>query len=270
MKRKLPIFSKLYEDRNVLTELTRRNIKSQYRESVLGLVWTVLNPLLNTLVMYLIFTHLLEQKDPYFILYLLCGNIMFSALRASTSQSLEASVRNRGLLLRTKIESYVFPTSYCLTSIVNFLFSLIAVLPFMLGLSIRMGVNLFTWRLTYILILIPALFLFELGIGLFLDCMFVFFRDIKHIYGVFLTLWMYVTPIFYKIDTMPDNVVSFIKLNPMFHFVTFFRDSIYLGAIGPTNPMWIRTLYVYGFGFLSMFIGVVTFKLLKKKIVTRI
>ena len=144
---------KILRDRSVLFELTRKNIKQQYRGSFLGLLWTVLNPLLNTLVMYVIFTSLLKKSDPYFILYLLCGNILFAALRTSTQQALESSVRNRGLLLRTKIEPYVFPTSSCLTSIVNFVFSLTALIPFMIALSVQQGVNIFTYRLVFILLM---------------------------------------------------------------------------------------------------------------------
>lgn len=269
---RIPVLSKLYEDRNVIFELTRKNIKTQYRESVLGLVWTVLNPLLNTLVMYVVFTHLLPRSDNYFILYLLCGNILFAALRASTQQALEASVKNRGLLLRTKIDPYVFPTSNCLSSIANFLFSLIALIPFMLYLSIKWSINVFTHRLFYIILMIPAFWLFELGIGLMLDALYVFFRDLKHIYGVFLTLWMYITPIFYKIEGMPPNIQKVINFNPMYRFATYFRDCVYLGATGsPTfEPPFLVLLQLYIIGVVSILVGIVVFKLLKKKIITRI
>lgn len=261
---------KIYRDRNILYELTRKSIKTQYRDSALGLLWTVLNPLLNTMIMYFVFTSLLKTQDDFFALYLLCGNILFAALRASTTQSLEASVRNRELLLRTKIDLYVFPTSACLSSIVNFLFSLIALLPFMLWLSIQFSLNLFTPRLFCLLLLLPPFLLFELGIGLFLDALFVFFRDIKHIYDVFLTLWMYITPIFYKVDTMPAEIGSVIKLNPMYHFILYFRECVYLGAVEHSFPSFETFGILVALAAISLTIGIIVFKSLKNKIITRI
>lgn len=266
---KFPIVSKLHDDRNVLLELTRKNVKSQYRGSPIGLIWTVLNPLLNTLVMYFVFTQFFP-RDNYFILYLLCGNILFGAIRNSTTQALESSVRNRGLLLRTKINLYVFPVSVCLSSIVNFFFSLIALLPFMLVIVIKFGINIFTHRIFYIFLMVPAFLLFEIGMGLILDVLYVFFRDIKHIYGVFLTLWMYVTPIFYKIDSLKGALVTVINLNPMYHFIQYFRDCVYGGAIGKYEPSWTTLLILYGIGALFLVLGIIIFKSLKRKIIVRI
>lgn len=274
------LINKVRDDRNILFELTRKNIKSQYRGSVIGLVWTVLNPLLNTLIMYFVFSTIFNRNE-YFILYLLAGNILFAALRSSTQQALESSVRNRGLLLRTKINQYVFPTSVCFSSIINFLFSLIALLPFMIYITANVGVNLFTYRLFFIVLMLPAFLLFELGLGLTLDALYVFFRDIKHIYGVFLTLWTYLTPIFYYIGDFIKKepfLKTVVDLNPMYHFTNYFRDCIYAGAVGgiekPTNiiynPPFRELLLLYAIGVGCFIIGVIIYKCLKKKMRTRI
>ena len=272
---------RLFKNKDIVVELTRKQVKTQYRDSTLGFVWTVLNPLLNMLVMWMVFTSVLGIKDPYYPIYLLAGNILFSAVRSSTSQALQSMVSNRGLLLRTKMDLNVFPMSNVLTSIVNFLFSLIALIPFMIWLSIDKGVNLFTFRLVFILLLLPPFLLFEYGLGLFLSVVFVFFRDLKHLYGVFLTLWQYLTPIFYTIEKVEKGslIYNVIMINPMFHFVTYFRDSVYRGAtgidiyghnIGAYIPYWSTYGFLWMFAAISVVIGFTTYRLLENKIITKI
>lgn len=100
---------KLAKNKDIIFELSRKQIKTQYRDSTLGFLWTILNPLLNMLVMWVVFQNVLGIKDPYYPIYLLAGNILFAALRASTTQSLLSMVDNRGLLLRTKMDLDVFP-----------------------------------------------------------------------------------------------------------------------------------------------------------------
>ena len=266
---------------NTIYELTHKQVKTQYRDSTLGFLWTILNPLLNMLVMWLVFKSVLHITDPYYPIYLLSGNILFAALRASTSQALQSLVVNRGLLLRTKMELEVFPLSNVFTSIVNFAFSLIALIPFMIWLSVQQSINLFSYQLVFILPMLPAFLLFEFGISLFLSCLFVFFRDIKHLYGVFLTLWQYITPLFYPISGIDQSSLAYqaIRFNPMYHFTNYFRDSVYRGAtgidlwgndVGAYYPSFLNLGILYAIGFATLIIGFVFFRLLKKKIITRI
>ena len=270
-----------FKNRNIIFELTRKHVKTQYRNSTLGFLWTVLNPLLNMLVMWLVFKSILGINDPYYPLYILTGNIMFAALRFSTMQSLHSMVANRGLLLRTKIDLEVFPFSNVLTSIVNFAFSMLALIPFMVWLTVQQGLNLFTYRMAFVLLMLPAFLIFEYGIGLFLSSLFVFFRDLEHLYGVILTLWHYLTPIFYTINRVNKDSIAMkvIQFNPMFHFVNYFRDSIYRGAtgvdimgetVGPYLPLWSTLGYIYAFAAISLIIGSIVFACLKSKIITKV
>ena len=271
----------LKNNSNIVYELTRKQVKTQYRDSSLGFLWTVLNPLLNMLVMWVVFKEVLKINDPFYPLYLLAGNILFAAVRSSTSQALQSFVTNRNLLLRTKIHLQVFPLSNILTSIVNFLFSLIALVPFMLWLSIQQHVNLFSYQLIFILLMLPAFLLFEYGVGLFLAALFVFFRDIKHLYSVFLVLWNYATPVFWTVDRLEktDFMYKVELFNPMFHFVNYFRDSVYRGAtgidawknnIGAYIPVWGTLGYLYLFGAIAFAIGLVFYKLMQKRIIIKI
>lgn len=258
----------LLKDRFVLGELVRKKVKTQYRNSALGMLWTVLNPLLNMLIMWAIFTQFFGKNDPYYPVYLLTGNIMFSALRSATDGALTSVADNRGLLTRVKIDAYLFPLSATLSSIINFAFSMISVLIIMLGMQIFGGMSLYSYRMLFVLLMLPAFLLFEYGIGLFLSALYVFFRDIKYLYSVFLTLWTYLTPIFYKVDNLASGsfASNLIKLNPMYYFVRYFRDAMYhYETIGWGCPVWKTLGLLYILGIVSVLIGGIVFKLLKKR-----
>lgn len=284
-------------DVNTIYELTRKQVKTQYRDSTLGFIWTILNPLLNMLVMWFVFSELFGRSDPYYPVYLLTGNILFAALRSSTTQALQSFVWNRGLLLRTKISPFVFPFSNVMTSIVNFLFSLIALIPFMIWMTVdpniahTLGhpVNLFSYQLVFILLMLPGFVIFEIGMGLILSTVYVFFRDMKHIYSVLLTLWTYLTPIFYKAGSLEDNkfIITVIKLNPMYQFCTYFRQCVYasagggnvyngaaytseLAVIAPVIPDFKTLGWCYLSAAIVFLIGFAIYKLAKPKIIIKI
>ena len=227
------------KNKNIVLELTKKSVKSQYRNSFLGIIWSVLNPLLNTLIMYVVFKDLLKNNDPFFILYLLCGNILFQTLRSATTGALSSVVANRGLLLKMKIKENVFPLASVFASITNFGFSLIALLIVMLFLQIKNSVIIFGYQLLFIVLMLIPFMLFCYGLGLVLSSLYVYFRDIQHIYGVFLTLWTYLTPIFYNVKIFSPNsfALKIIKLNPMYYFIDYFRDCFYyLQLSGSQSP----------------------------------
>ena len=260
----------LYKNRFVLYELVRKRVKTQYRNSVLGMFWTVLNPLLNMIVMWIVFKQFFGRDDPLYPIYLLTGNIMFSCLRGATDGAMQSLVANRGMLTRVQIDSYLFPLSSTLTSLVNFAFSMIALLLIMLGMQIFGGHSIFSVRIFMVFLMLPAFVLFELGIGMFLSSLFVFFRDIKYLYSVFLTLWTYITPIFYKPEKLLEMgafAAKVIKVNPMYYFVRFFRDAMYMGW---SEYPWQDLGVLYLLGICSLAIGVVVFKSLKKHFMTNI
>ena len=282
-KEKAPIYKEPFKERaikklrdakknaNITRELVKKNIKIQYRNSVIGIFWTVLNPFPNMLVMFFVFGSILgySKSDPTYALYLLCGNIVFNMMRGATSQSLTSLVNNRGLLTKNKISYYVFPLSNNLSALVNFLFSCIALLGVMLFVWIK-GEAVFSWNILMAFLMLPALFIFNYGMSMILAALYVFFRDIQHFYTVFLTLWTYLTPIFYKIDRIGNTtlaekfITAVINLNPMYHFVEYFRDVIYLcaGSPLPANGALFK-LYLIGLVFFA--IGVVVYNLTKRK-----
>ena len=259
----------IFKDNNVLYELVRKSIKTQYRGSWLGMIWTILNPLLNMLVMWAVFTQFFGRNDPLYPVYLITGNVLFNCLRSSTDSGLSSVVSNRGLLTRLPIKPHLFPLASVISSTVNFLFSLISVFVIMIIVAITQNVQIFSPRILCIFVMLPALMLFEYGIALFLSALFVYARDIKHLYHVFLMLWMYLTPIFYKFESLGANTFAakIVKLNPMYYFVRFFRGAMYTGW---SNNPFIEIGFLFLLGFGSLAVGTLMFKLLKKNFMRNI
>lgn len=245
----------------ILGSMVERSIKTQYRRSVLGVFWTVLNPLLTMLVIAFVFSAIFKRNIAMdYPVYVLSGNIVFNLMRMATSESLTSIVNNYDLLTKTRVPQAAFPISKNLSAAVNFGFSLIALIIVML-FRIPYGVR-FHWTMFMIVPFLPSIMLFSIGLSLILCSIYVRFRDIKHIYSVFLTLWMYLTPLFYSVDLLPPDVVKFINFNPMYHYVTYFRD-----IITGTVPSALTHLIIYGIGIFCFGVGWLVFSLSKKKFI---
>lgn len=275
---------------NIVKQLVLRSIKVQYRNSVIGVFWTVLNPLLNMLVMYLVFSTMFtrggtQTEIDTYALYLLCGNIVFGMMRTATFQSLPSIVQNRGLLTKNKMSYNVFPLSYSLSAVVNFSFSFIALLGVMAFVQFTTEQVVFSFAIFLVLVALPALFLFCYGLSLVLAAMYTFFRDIKHFYNVFLTLWMYLTPIFYNISIFDTAGFSasfmktIIKLNPMYYYVEYFRDVVYRCSATAAStgvsildllPGFGSTITLYVIGLVATLIGAIVFMATKRKFIYNI
>lgn len=241
--------------------MVKKNFKAQYRNSILGVLWTVLHPLLNMLVLTLVFSQLFGGREGVGIypVYLLCGTLIFNMMRQITTQSLSSMTSASGLIKKVKISYSVFPIANMFTALVNFGLSFIALIIVMLFVK-----QTFHWTIVLTITIVPAVLLFSLGIGFALAAMYVFFRDVKHLYEVFTTLWMYLTPMFYSVSMLKDNFVSkVIGLNPMTHYVTAFRDIIQWGAV----PSVQEFLIMYGWAFLMIAIGYTIFKTTQKKFI---
>lgn len=248
----------------VLGSLVGKNIKNQYRRSVLGILWTVLNPLLNMFVMAFVFSKIFGRNsiNMDYPVYVLSGNIVFSLMRASTTSSLTCMVGNYDLLTKTRIPYAVFPISNVLSSTVNFLFSLIALVIVML---VRMSAGvMFHWTMILIIFAwLPAILFFSTGLSFVLSVVYVRFRDIKHLYGVFLTLWMYMTPVFYSIDALKldKSYLTAMNFNPMLHYLQSFRD-----LVNGTIPSGKEFLICYGVGLGCLGLGYLIFRLSRKRL----
>ncbi len=208
----------------LLVELVKRDIKVRYKGSALGIIWSVVNPLLLMLVMSLVFGMIFQFKIPHFVVYLITGQVFFGFMNEATTLSMNSIVSSGSLLRKIYIPKYIFPASKVLSTLVNLGFNLISVLVIM---AID-GVT-FSWALLMTPIAVFYLFLFTLGLGLILATIVVFFRDVQHIYGVITLAWTYLTPIFYPVslvEKLPEGFQTAFKMNPMFQYIDYFRTIV--------------------------------------------
>ncbi len=255
---------------NILYSFVKRNIKNQYRNSFSGVLWTVLNPLLNMFVMSLVFSNLFGRSlnGADYPTYILAGNTAFNLMRMATTNSLPCMVNNVNLLTKTKVPRYVFPVSNVITATVNSFFSFVALIIVML-IRIPKGVRFHWTMLMVVFPYLPALMLFSLGLSFLLCVLYVFFRDISHIYAVILTLWTYLTPLFYSIESLhlQNELFAFLmQLNPMYQYVTYFRNVVLYGMV----PSLATHAIIYGWGIGMTALGVIVFKLNENKMIIRL
>ena len=250
----------------LLYDLVTRDIKTKYRRSALGVLWSVLNPLLMMLVLTAVFSQIIRvEVEGGFALFYLTGYIMFNFVSESSNFALTSIINAEGLIKKVYIPKYVFPLEKTLFSLVNMLFSLIAFVIVFVVFLITEQVEL---HATMLLFFVPMIyvFVFSFGLNLILSTMNVFFRDVGHLWGVFLTVWMYATPIIYPINLVPSWLQVIIKCNPLYHYVTYFRNVMIYG----TMPTLYDNLICIAFSVVFLAIGVTVFRKNQDKFILHI
>lgn len=245
----------------LLKELIVRDLKLKYRRSFLGYLWSLLNPLLMMIVMSLVFSYMFRFEIPNYPLYLICGQTLWAFFNESTSLAMHSVIGNGALIRKVYIPKYIFPLSRVLSSFVTMSFSLAAIFIVM----IFTGVS-FCFEQLLIPIPLALLFTFCIGVGMALSAMAVYFRDIIHLYGVLTMAWMYLTPIFYPISSLPIEIAGLIQLNPMFHYVDFFRSLILHGTVPELN-IWCGCFFS---SVISLMFGLWVFKKLQKNFILNV
>lgn len=217
----------LFNYKDLVHELILRDLKLKYRRSFLGYLWSVLNPLLVMIVMSVVFSTIFKRNIENFPVYLFTGQVLFNFMTQSTTQALSSINANAALLKKTYVPRYIFTFSKISSGLVDLIFSLAALIIVM----VATGAKFSFYNLLFPFVLFQ-LYVFCLGLGMFLAQLAVFFRDIQYIYNAVTTAWLYITPIFYPVDMLSEQMLWFVKhLNPMYFYIGQFRDIIYYGRL---------------------------------------
>ena len=209
----------------LLKQLVLKDIKLKYRRSYLGYIWSILNPLLMMIVLTVVFSNLFKFDIPNFSAYLLTGQLIFGFVSEATSSSVTAIVHNASLIKKTYVPKYIFVLSKITSSLVNMLFAMIALILVMIFTQVEITLNVL-----WVPIIFLELYIFSLGLGLILSASTVFFRDIQYLWGVFTSIWMYLTPIIYPVSIISQEYRWWYdNLNPMVNYVEQFRNVILNG-----------------------------------------
>ena len=246
-------FQALKQYSPLLKQLVTKDIKLKYRRSFLGYVWSILNPLMIMMIMVIVFQHMFRFNIENYPAYLIIGQTIFGFISESTNQAMFSIIGNAALLKKTYVPKYIFTASKVTSTFVNMLFSMGAMLIVFLVCRVR-----FSWYMLFSVVVLLQVYIFCTGLGLFLAQGSVFFRDIQYIYSAFLTAWMYITPIFYPIQQLPERLQWVIKhFNPAYAYIQQFR-TIVLECTWP-DPR----LVFYGFVMAFLMLGIGTFFFMK-------
>ena len=215
-------------------ELVKRDFKKKYKRTVLGMAWSILSPLLTLVVMWLVFREFFGRDIEHYTTYLFCGNLIFSYFSESTSQGMTSLMGNASIFTKVNIPKYLFLFSKNIQTLINFGLTLCVFFVFCLLDGIT-----FTWKLIFLIYPIVCLVLFNIGVGLILSALFVFFRDIQYLWSVFTMLLMYMSAIFYPIDNFSQEIQYLFLANPIYLFIRYFRKIV----IDTTIPtIWFHLL----------------------------
>lgn len=237
----------------LMSEMISRDFKVKYKRSVLGVLWSLLYPLLMMSVMAIVFSQMFKfrMEGVNYLVYLMSGLVMFNYFSEASNSAMTSIVTNFSLITKVYIPKYIFPLSKCLFVGINFLLSLIPLLLIVIVTKAPISFNYLLLPYAFI-----CMFLFTVGISFIISAWSVFLRDIFYIYGILLTIWQYFTPIFYDIGMLPEKLQVLFKFNPLYQYITFVR-TILLDAKTPDIS---NFLYCGLFSVIFLTIGCFVFK----------
>ena len=254
----MKILKEIYEYRQMIASLVKKDLRGRYKGSVLGFLWTFVNPLLQLLVYSVVFSSVMRvtNVDKYY-LYLFVALIPWIFFSSSLTGGAVTILANKNMITKIYFPREVMPIAYVTSCFVNMLYSFIVV--FLVVVISGIGIN--PVSLLFLPLVMVIEYVFALGIALIVSAVNVYFRDLQHILGIISMAWMYFTPIIYGIGDIPEEWRSIFRLNPMCHIITAYRDILYYRTI-PEIPALLLT---GGVSVLVLVIGFGVFSKLKKR-----
>ena len=235
----------------LFTQLTKRDFKLKYKGTVLGMFWSVLSPLLQLMVMRLVFTEFFGRNTPFYSTYLFSGLIVFNYYSESTHGSMSALSANKDIILKIKVPKYLFLLSRNISSLINFLIILVVYFAFVAIDGVPFHLRFF--MLLYPIFLLP---IFCLGVGMILSALQVFFKDTKYLYSIFIILLRYLSAIFYNINRFSPEIQRYFLINPVYAFIKYFRVVVIDGNLPSTGYHLLLLFYTV----VALLIGALVYK----------
>lgn len=222
----------------LLEELVKRDFKRKYKGTVLGMAWSMLNPLLTLLIMWAVFSHFFGASVPHYTSYIFCGTVVFSYFVEASTEGMLALMGNADIFTKVNVPKYLFLVAKSAQTFLNFCLTLVVFLV----LCALDGI-VPSWRLVALAYPVLMLLVLNLGVGLILSALYVFFRDMRYLWAVVTQLLMYVSAVFYPIDGFPAWVRGAFLLNPIYPFIRYFRVVAIDGALPSVGLHALIVLY---------------------------
>ena len=249
------------EYRDVLTQLVRQFLTLRYRRTLLGYLWTLVNPLLMMSVTAVVFATLFKLDLATYAVFLFAGMVPWNFFSMSATQSCTSYIQNEGLIKKIYLPKIIFPLSLCLGMLIDSLLSMAALFLVVVPLGGKVSPALLFIPVAYLL-----LFAFALGVALILSVMTVFFRDLQYVISVLMQAWFFLTPVMYRHDALAGRVAEAVALNPMVYYIELFRAPLVHGQFPSVQAMSISL----GVSVVSLLVGLWVLMAQEKKIVFRL
>lgn len=207
-------------------ELVKRDFKKKYKRTALGMLWSLIAPLLQLAVMALVFTHLFGRTTEYYVIYLFSGNLVFTYYSDATQGGMRSLLQNSGIFSKVDVPKYMFLLSRNIQSLINFGLSLCVYFVFVFAYGIE-----FRWSFVLLIFPIMCIMVFNIGVGMVLSALYMFFRDIEYLYSVFCMLISYLSAIFYNVTAFPETIRKLFYINPIYTYITYFRKIVIYNQI---------------------------------------
>lgn len=246
----------LYAYRQMIFSLVKKDLRGRYKGSVLGFLWTFINPLFQLIVYTVVFSFILKTNIERYYLYLFVGLIPWIFFSSSITVGAASVVAQKDLIKKIYFPRMVIPISYVTSCFVNMLLCFIVIF----AVIIFSGVGVNFLALLTLPVIMAVEYLLALGMALLASAVTVYFRDLEHILGIISMAWMYMTPIMYDKAIVPERLLPVFNLNPMTHVIECYRDVLYHKQI----PDLTSLLSAAGLGILFLFIGCIVFSKLQK------
>jgi ABC-type polysaccharide/polyol phosphate export permease len=226
----------LVKYRELIYQFVSRSVKTRYKRSALGVVWTMLNPLLTMVVLTIVFSSLFRFQIEHFPIYILSGQVVWIFFSSVTSGAMGEMVWSGDLLKRIYVPKSVFVMSAVGTALVNIGISLVPLIVISLLVGVKITWSILVWPVSILLLSI-----FSMGVGFILSTASVYFADMLPVYDVILTIWLYATPIIYPLEIVPESWLWLFRLNPLYYLVELFRLPLLNGVV-PSYEIWIPAI----------------------------
>lgn len=215
------MIEKLKQYQFLFEELVKRDFAKKYKRTILGMAWSIISPLVNLLIMWLVFSKLFGNNVNHYAIYLFAGQLVFSYFTDATNLGMTSLVGNAGIFTKVNVPKYLFLFSQNVSSLINFGLTLLIFFAFVAFDGIP-----FTWKFFLLLYPTACLIVFNVGMGLVLSALFVFFRDMQYLWGILTQLLMWLSAIFYTIDTYSYTAQCLFLLNPIYLYIRYFRKIV--------------------------------------------
>lgn len=241
------MFEKLKQYKFLFAELVKRDFAKKYKRTIFGMAWSLISPLINLLIMWLVFNNMFGSNINHYVVYLFIGQLVFSYFVDATNLGMNSLLSNASVFTKINVPKYLFLFSQNIASLINFVLTLII-------LFIFVAIDGIPFSTSYIMLFYPVicLIVFNLGVGLILSALFVFFRDMQYLWGILTQLIMWMSAIFYTLDSFTESAQGLFLLNPVFVYISYFRTAVIDGEIPSLQIHFLAIFYAAFFFSIGM------------------